>query len=42
MPGMRSPITETEIEKFLESRLNIQPATIDENGYPNIQPMWFY
>jgi len=43
MPGMRSPITETEIEKFLESsRLNIQLATVDENGYPNIQPTWFY
>jgi general stress protein 26 len=43
MPGMRSPITETEIEKFLESsRLNIQLATIDENGYPNIHPTWFY
>ena len=43
MPGMRSPITETEVEKFLESsRLNIQLATIDENGYPNIQPTWFY
>ena|SRR5918995_4266615 len=43
MSGMRSPITETEIEKFLESsRLNIQLATIDENGYPNIQPTWFY
>ncbi len=43
MPGMGSPITETEVEKFLESsRLNIQVATIDENGYPNIQPIWFY
>jgi hypothetical protein len=42
MPGMRGPITETEIEKFLESRLNIQLATIDENGYSNIQPTWFY
>lgn len=43
MPGMLRPITETEIEKFLESsRLNIQLATIDENGYPNIQPTWFY
>ena len=43
MQGMQNPITETEIEKFLEgSRLNIQVATIDENGYPNIHPTWFY
>ena len=43
LPRMQSPITETEIEKFLESsRLNIQLATIDENGYPNIHPTWFY
>ncbi|MEO9364321.1 MAG: pyridoxamine 5'-phosphate oxidase family protein, partial [Nitrososphaera sp.] len=27
---------------FLESKLNIQLATIDEQGYPNIQPLWFY
>jgi len=43
MQGMQNPITETEIEKFLEgSRLNIQVATIDENGYPNIHPTWFH
>lgn len=43
LPRMQSPITEPEIEKFLESsRLNIQLATLDENGYPNIHPTWFY
>jgi PPOX class probable F420-dependent enzyme len=31
-----------EAEKFLESKLNLQLATIDEKGYPNIQPVWFY
>lgn len=42
MPGMPSPVTEAEVERFLESKLNIQLATIDEEGYPNIQPIWFY
>jgi uncharacterized pyridoxamine 5'-phosphate oxidase family protein len=26
---------------FLESKLNIQIATIDQCGYPTIQPLWF-
>jgi general stress protein 26 len=42
MPGIPNPITEAEVEKFLESKLNIQLATIDEKGYPNIQPLWFH
>ncbi|MGI0019269.1 MAG: pyridoxamine 5'-phosphate oxidase family protein [Nitrososphaera sp.] len=41
MPNMPSPVTEAEVEKFLESKLNIQLATIDEQGYPNVQPVWF-
>ena len=31
-----------EAETFLESKLNLQIATIDEQGEPNIQPVWFY
>jgi nitroimidazol reductase NimA-like FMN-containing flavoprotein (pyridoxamine 5'-phosphate oxidase superfamily) len=38
IPGM----TEEEVERFLESKLNLQIATIDEKGEPNIQPVWFY
>jgi general stress protein 26 len=38
IPGM----TREEAERFLESRLNLQIATIDEKGEPNIQPVWFY
>jgi nitroimidazol reductase NimA-like FMN-containing flavoprotein (pyridoxamine 5'-phosphate oxidase superfamily) len=38
IPGM----TREEVEKFLESKLNLQIATIDEKGEPNIQPVWFY
>ena len=41
LPGMPKPVTEAEVEKFLESKLNIQIATIDEDGYPNVQPVWF-
>jgi PPOX class probable F420-dependent enzyme len=38
VPGM----TKEEAERFLESKLNLQIATIDEQGEPNIQPVWFY
>jgi general stress protein 26 len=38
-PTMR----EEEVDRFLlESKLNLQLATIDEKGDPNIQPVWFY
>jgi general stress protein 26 len=36
------PMSEAEVDSFLESKLNIQLATIDEMGDPNIQPLWFY
>jgi len=35
-------MTKEEAEKFLESKSNLQLATIDEQGNPNIQPVWFY
>ena len=38
IPGM----TREEVERFLESKLNLQLATTDEQGEPNIQPVWFY
>ena len=39
---MPKPVTETEVINFLQqSKLNIQIATIDEEGYPMIQPVWF-
>ena len=39
---MPKPVTETEVNNFLlQSKLNIQIATIDEEGYPMIQPTWF-
>jgi general stress protein 26 len=41
IPGMPKPVTETEVNNFLQSKLNIQIATIDEETYPIIQPTWF-
>jgi nitroimidazol reductase NimA-like FMN-containing flavoprotein (pyridoxamine 5'-phosphate oxidase superfamily) len=41
IPNMPKPVTDTEVNNFLESKLNIQIATIDEEGYPMIQPAWF-
>ena len=35
-------LTEDEINSFLESKLNLRVATVDKNGNPNIQPVWFY
>jgi general stress protein 26 len=41
IPNMPNPVTETEVRNILESKLNMQIATIDEEGYPMIQPIWF-
>jgi len=38
IPGM----TKGQVDIFLESKLNLQLATIDERGWPNIHPVWFY
>jgi general stress protein 26 len=38
---MPKPVIETEVSSFLESKLNIQIAIIDEEGYSIIQPTWF-
>jgi general stress protein 26 len=35
-------MTMEEAEHFLESKLNLQFATVDSKGEPNIQPVWFY
>jgi general stress protein 26 len=39
--GSAYSMTEEEVDKFLESKLNLQLATIDELGDPDIQPVWF-
>lgn len=42
LSGMPRPVTEDEVEKFLrDSKLNMQLSTIDEDGHPNIHPVWF-
>jgi hypothetical protein len=37
-----SGMTKEEIDRFLESKMMLQMSTIDEQGEPNIQPVWFY
>ncbi|MGA7369071.1 MAG: pyridoxamine 5'-phosphate oxidase family protein [Nitrososphaeraceae archaeon] len=39
--GNAQSMTENEVERFLESKLNLQLASTDETGDPNIQPVWF-
>ncbi len=38
---MPNKVTEEEVNSFLENKLNLQLATIDEEGCPTIQPIWF-
>ena len=35
-------MTKEEIDRFLASNLMLQMATVDGQGEPNIQPVWFY
>jgi nitroimidazol reductase NimA-like FMN-containing flavoprotein (pyridoxamine 5'-phosphate oxidase superfamily) len=41
IPGMASKVTEGEVERFLHSKLNMQLATLEPDGFPVIQPVWF-
>jgi len=41
IPNMPNPVTETEVFLASLQLLNVQIATIDEEGYPMIQPIWF-
>ncbi|MGA7368657.1 MAG: pyridoxamine 5'-phosphate oxidase family protein [Nitrososphaeraceae archaeon] len=34
-------MSKEEVYTFLENKLNLQIGTIDDNGDPNIQPVWF-
>jgi general stress protein 26 len=40
IPGIST--TEIEVGRFLESNLNLQLATLEEDNYPNINQVWFY
>jgi general stress protein 26 len=31
-----------EVERFLNNKLNMQLATLEPDGFPNIQPVWFH
>ena len=35
-------MTEAEINSFLQEKLNLHLATVNEKGEPNIQPLFFY
>src|SRR5687767_13609326 len=37
-----SPMNEQKVREFLGSKINLQIATIDKNGDPMIQPVWYY
>lgn len=39
---MGSPMKENEVKEFLGSKINLQIATVDSNGDPIIQPVWYY
>jgi general stress protein 26 len=39
--GNAYTMTEKKVERFLEGKLNLQLASVDEMGDPNIQPVWF-
>jgi hypothetical protein len=42
-PGFSAPMTVQEVKDFLfTSKLNIHFGTLDENGLPNIHPVWYY
>lgn len=41
IPYMPNPVTATEVINSLTSKLNMQISTIDDEGYPMIQPIWF-
>lgn len=40
IPGA-PPLNKKEVNKFLEGQLLLQIGTIDDEGDPNIQPVWF-
>jgi hypothetical protein len=35
-------LRDQRFDKFLESKLMLQMSAIDEQGEPDIQPIWFY
>ena len=34
-------MSKEEVDTFFENKLNLQIGTIDDDGDPNIQPVWF-
>jgi hypothetical protein len=36
-----SSMSKEEVDTFLENKLNLQLGSIDDDGDPNTQPVWF-
>lgn len=42
-PGFGAPLNEQETLHFLATgKLNVHLGTVDEKGYPNVHPAWYY
>lgn len=41
IPGFGPDLSEQQVRDFLNSKLNLQLATVDSKGEPNIHPVWF-
>jgi general stress protein 26 len=42
-PGFGAPLNEQETLHFLATgKLNVHLGTVDDKGYPNVHPAWYY
>ena len=42
-PGFGAPLNEQETLHFLATgKLNVHLGTVDDKGYPNVHPTWYY
>ncbi|HXG08099.1 MAG TPA: hypothetical protein VNI77_12325 [Nitrososphaera sp.] len=42
LPSMSRSVNEADVERLLESEFNLQLATLDEGGHPNVVTVMFY
>jgi len=42
IPGFGPLLSKNQVIEFLSRKLNLQLGTIDDNGDPNINPVWFF
>jgi nitroimidazol reductase NimA-like FMN-containing flavoprotein (pyridoxamine 5'-phosphate oxidase superfamily) len=41
IPGFGPELSEEQVKDFLNSKLNLQLATLDSKGEPSIHPVWY-